>query len=123
MYPEIITFLSFLNNNPFVSISISIALICIIIIIVKLSRYGLLQQYQLGPVPVVIGQPNLIIRWTGPVNGSHKKNPHQEVFTKSLDAAKYGTTCWNMKAYTTMMELNGYTNISIEEYQAGDSFL
>jgi hypothetical protein len=117
MYHTLLSFLTFIENNPYDSIGIFIALICVIVITVKLSRVGLLRRYSIGPVYLVIGQPSLIIKWIGPSGGSHNKDSHEEVFRRSLDAAKYGTTDFNMGAYTQLMELSGYTNIKIEEYR------
>ena len=71
MYHTLLSFLTFIENNPYDSIGIFIALICVIVITVKLSRVGLLRRYSIGPVYLVIGQPSLIIKWIGPSDGSH----------------------------------------------------
>jgi hypothetical protein len=108
------TLLTFLENHPYWSLVITIV---VIYIIVKLSRIGLLRQYVLHHVPGGILEPTLTIRWTGPVSHSDMQNYHTNVFTKTLLATRYGSTDFNPENLEAMMQINGYTNIRIEECQ------
>lgn len=109
------TVLTFLEHQPFWCFIILMASMWLII---KISQAGLLKQYQLRlrfPYEEEDSAGNLWISWTSPVNHSYDLLGHQEVFKKSLQAAKFGTRLFNFEIFAEMMALNGYTNILIRE--------